>query len=70
MELKAKNISKKVTKPPKTVSLSVSTGFPLRDSLYLVAQRSLTMSNIYLFEAEFHYYSNPAHYSDARRSLS
>ena len=47
-ELKAKNISKKVTKPPKTVSLSVSTGFLMRDSLCLVVQRSLTMSNIYL----------------------
>ena len=48
MELKAKNISKKATKPPKTVSLGVSTGFPLRDGLYLVVQRSLTTSNIYL----------------------
>ena len=53
MELKAKNISKKVTKPPKTVSLSISTGFPMRDSLYLVVQRSLTMSNIYLNFLQF-----------------
>ena len=53
MELKAKNISKKVTKPPKTVSLSVSTGFPMRERLYLVVQRSLTMSNIYLNFLQF-----------------
>ena len=53
MELKAKNISKKVTKLPKTVSLSVSTGFPMRDSLYSVVQRSLTMSNIYLNFLQF-----------------
>ena len=81
MELKAKNIGKKVTKPPKTLSLSVSTGFIMRDSSNLVIQRSLTMSNIYLNFLQFFRSRVPLLFksgtplipnsnSDKRRSLS